>query len=60
LGLSAEIFVSKLKEKGVLALPLAEKTVRMVTHRGVEGEHIQKAVGTIENIIDEMNSRICP
>ncbi len=59
LGLSAEIFVSKLEEKGVLALSLAEKKVRMVTHRGIEGEHIKKAVGIIENIIDEMNSRTC-
>lgn len=59
LGLSAEIFVSKLKEKGVLALPLAEKKVRMVTHRGIEGEHIKKAVGIIESIIDKINSRTC-
>jgi threonine aldolase len=57
LGLSAEIFVSKLKEKGVLALPLAEKKVRMVTHRGIEGEHIKKAVGIIESIVDKINSR---
>jgi threonine aldolase len=57
LGLSAEIFVSKLKEKGVLALPLAEKKVRMVTHRGIESEHIKKAVGIIESVIDKINSR---
>jgi threonine aldolase len=59
LGLSAEIFVSKLKEKGVLALPLAEKKVRMVTHRGIEGEHIKKVVGIIESVVDEINSRTC-
>jgi threonine aldolase len=59
LGLSAEIFVSKLKEKGVLALPLAEKKVRMVTHRGIEGEHIKKVVGIIESITDKINSRTC-
>jgi threonine aldolase len=59
LGLSAEVFVSKLKENGVLALSLAEKTVRMVTHRGIESEHIEKAVGIIESVVDEMNSRAC-
>ena len=59
LGLSAEIFVSKLEEKGVLALSIGEKKVRMVTHRGIEGEHIKKVVGIIESIIDKINSRAC-
>lgn len=56
LGLSAEIFVSKLKDKGILALPLAEKKVRMVTHIGIESEHIKKSIGIIENIVDKINS----
>ena len=59
LCLSAEVFVSKLRENGVLALPLAENKVRMVTHRGIEGEHVKKAVGIIEGISDEVNSRTC-
>jgi threonine aldolase len=56
LGLSAEIFVSRLKDKGILALPLAEKKVRMVTHRGIESEHIANSIGVIENIVDKINS----
>jgi threonine aldolase len=52
LGLSAEMFVLKLKENGILALPLTNNMVRMVTHRGIEAEHISKSVEVIENIID--------
>jgi threonine aldolase len=55
LGLSAELFVMKLKENGILALPMNEKTVRMVTHRGIEIEHIEKSIGVFENIIDKLN-----
>lgn len=55
LGFSAETFVIKLEENGILALPLTEKTVRMVTHRGIESEHIEKSIGVIENIIDQLN-----
>ncbi len=55
LGLSAEVFVSKLKENGILALPLAENKVRMVTHRGIEKEHISKSIAVIENMIDTLS-----
>ena len=54
LGLSAEMFVLKLKEKGILALPLTNNKVRMVTHRGIEAEHINKSAEVIENIIDAL------
>jgi threonine aldolase len=55
LGLSAEVFVSRLKENGVLALSLAENKVRMVTHRGIEKEHISKSIAVIENMIDTLS-----
>lgn len=58
LELSAETFVMNLEENGILALPLSEKKVRMVTHRGIESEHIEKAIGVIENIVDKLNSSI--
>jgi threonine aldolase len=57
LGLSAEIFVSNLKEKGILALPISENKVRMVTHRGIQSEHIVKTVEIIGNIIDKIVCR---
>jgi threonine aldolase len=53
LGTSSELFVSKLKENGILALTLTENKVRMVTHRGIEEEHIEKAIAVIENISNE-------
>jgi threonine aldolase len=55
LELSAETFVMKLKENGVLALPLTEKKVRMVTHRGIESKDIEKSIEVIENVIDHLN-----
>ena len=55
LELSAETFVMKLKDKGILALPLAEKKVRMVTHRGIESKDIDKSIEVIENLIDHLN-----
>jgi threonine aldolase len=55
LGLSAEVFVSKLEENGILALPLSENQVRMVTHRGIEKENVSKSIAVIENMIDELN-----
>jgi threonine aldolase len=55
LELSAETFVMKLKENGVLALPLTEKKVRMVTHRGIESKDIEKSIEVIENVIDHLS-----
>ncbi|MGB9842191.1 MAG: threonine aldolase family protein [Candidatus Bathyarchaeales archaeon] len=53
LGMSADVFVAKLKEKGVLALTMGENKVRLVTHRGIEREHVEKAVATIEAIVSD-------
>ena len=54
LGVADELFLSKLKENGVLALTNAKNKVRMVTHRGIEGEHIEKAIAAVENVADEV------
>ena len=55
LGISAELFVSKLKDNGILALPLTENKVRMVTHRGIEEEHVNQSIVVIENISNGLN-----
>jgi threonine aldolase len=55
LGVADELFLSKLKENGVLALTNAKNKVRMVTHRGIEKEHIEKAIMAIENVADELS-----
>jgi threonine aldolase len=56
LGVTDELFLSKLKENGVLALTNAKNKVRMVTHRGIEKEHIEKAITAIENVANELSS----
>jgi threonine aldolase len=54
LGVADDLFLSRLREKGVLALANAKNKVRMVTHRGIEKEHIEKAVVAVENAADEL------
>jgi threonine aldolase len=56
LGVADELFLSKLKENGVLTLTSAKNKVRMVTHRGIEKEHIEKAITAIENVANELSS----
>jgi threonine aldolase len=50
LGLPDEEFIHKLKEKNILALKLDNNKIRMVTHRGIEKEHIDKTINTIANL----------
>jgi threonine aldolase len=54
-GIADVSFISKLKEKGVLALTLTENKVRMVAHRGIEKEHVEKAIAAIESISNELH-----
>jgi threonine aldolase len=56
LGVADGLFLSKLKENGVLALTNAKNKVRMVTHRGIEKEHVEKAITATENVANELNS----
>jgi len=56
LGIKADVFILKLKEKSILALTLTENTVRMVTHKGIEKEHVEKAISTIEIISNELQN----
>ena len=53
-GIADDLFLSKLKQKGILALTLAENKVRMVTHKGIEKEHVEKTITAIESISKEM------
>jgi len=47
--------VSKLTENGRLALPRDTKRIRMVTHRGIEKEDIDKTLNIIESIVKELH-----
>jgi len=35
---------------------MTENTVRMVTHKGIEKEHVEKAISTIEIISNELQN----
>jgi threonine aldolase len=50
LGVTSDLFVSKLKEEGVLALTMGKSKVRLVTHRGIEEQHVRKALDTIKSV----------
>ena len=50
LRITSEEFVSRLKAHGVLALTRDKTKVRMVTHRGIEKEHIEKTLNIAEDI----------
>ncbi|HEX9863014.1 MAG TPA: GntG family PLP-dependent aldolase [Candidatus Bathyarchaeia archaeon] len=54
LGVADDVFLSKLREKGVCALTIAPNRVRLVTHRGIEKEHVAKAVAAIADVADEL------
>jgi threonine aldolase len=55
LGVSSELFVSKLKENGILALTMGPDKVRMVAHRGIEEQHVKMALEEIERISKNLN-----
>jgi threonine aldolase len=48
LSVSSSQFVQKLKDSGVLALPRNKSSVRMVTHRGIEREDIERTLRIVE------------
>jgi threonine aldolase len=54
MGISAELFVSKMKERGILALPMTKNTVRMVTYRGINEEQVEKTIKRIEKIANQL------
>ena len=57
LGIPDEEFVQKLKEHNVLASTIAKHNVRMVTHRGIEKDHIEKAINAVDNLAKQTRSK---
>jgi threonine aldolase len=45
--------ILKLKEKGILILATSKNRIRIVTHRGIEKEHIEKTATAIATILDQ-------
>jgi threonine aldolase len=50
LGISDYLFLSELRKEGILTLTLNKNIIRMVTHRGVEKNHIEKTIAAIEKV----------
>jgi threonine aldolase len=50
IGTTSDEFISTLKAHGVLTLTRGKTKVRMVTHRGIEREHIEKTLGIVGRI----------
>jgi len=57
LGIDAKTFISMLKDHGVLAYYWGKSIIRMVTHRGIEREHIERALNIIEEVVKEVKSK---
>ncbi len=55
LGISSELFTSKLKENGILALTMGRNKVRMVTHRGIGKYQVETAIEEIDKISKELD-----
>jgi len=54
LGIDANTFIAKLKERGLLSSYHSKTIVRFVTHRGIEREHIERALRIIEETAKEL------
>ena len=47
---SAKSLANKLKENGILCIPISEKTIRMVTHLNVTSSMAEQVVKVIEGL----------
>jgi len=57
LGITGEEWVSRLNQMGVKTGTLDESRVRLVTHRGIEKEDIEYALGVAENVAAEVGRK---
>jgi threonine aldolase len=56
LGIAIDLFISKLQKKGIFALAMNKEKVRMVTHNGIEREHVEKTIEAINDVSYEVQS----
>jgi threonine aldolase len=52
-GAPDDLFLAKLKEKGILALAQSKHRIRLVTHYGITRKDAQKTSGAIEAILEK-------
>jgi threonine aldolase len=55
-GLKVEdgLFCAKLKERGVLVGAIGHGKIRLVTHRGIERDHVEFALNAIRDVAKEL------
>ncbi|MEM2913472.1 MAG: GntG family PLP-dependent aldolase [Candidatus Bathyarchaeia archaeon] len=58
LGIDANMFIEKLKERFVLASYHSSGIVRMVTHRGIKREDMEKTLSIIEGLVKELKVKM--
>ena len=56
LGITAGHFIIKLKEKDIIGLALSDSKIRLVTHRGIGKDHIDKSIEVIESLSKELQT----
>lgn len=56
-GLSAEAFVKRMAEAGVKAGAMGEKSIRLVTHYGVESEDVDRTIAVIAEVAERATAR---
>jgi len=49
-GMDSKIVVSKLKDKGVLVLPGSDRSIRAVTHLGVDKDDIEEVISIMKKL----------
>lgn len=57
LGVPSSQFASELKEHGILILTRDERNVRLVTHRGIEKEHITESLNVIDGVVRKIHGQ---
>lgn len=51
LGITIEDFLTRLHERGILAKRISKTEFRMVTHYGIEEEHIHRVISAVDEIL---------
>jgi len=58
-GMTAEAFVAKAREKGLMVSVLGPSTICFVTHRGITEEDVERAAMIVESVIPACRSGVC-
>jgi len=56
LRVADEVILSKLKREGILASKLANNKLRLVTHMGIEKEHVEDAIDVVVRVADDIRN----